>query len=238
MPSGWWSRTQVQQHRREPEHRVRDLSGSERDVGRQREERSVRERVPVDQHQLRHVVQPMDESRDVSGEPRRIGRRSSGCATRRSASLRGDVLDGAAAPAIRTCCVRIVKHDRAGLGQPRAASGARSAATAPRAGSPTSATADGSGANSSPRLVDRPVPALHHRRRPQPIEERVDLLRELVLVARYRPVDRRGRRPILSAQAANGRGSTRTPPPAPAARPRPAAGRTDPPARSRPRPRR
>ena len=60
---------EVQQHRREPVDRVGDLSRRQRDVGRQGEERSVRQRVPVDQHQLCHSTQPMDESRDVSGVP-------------------------------------------------------------------------------------------------------------------------------------------------------------------------
>ena len=40
---------EVDEHRREPEHRVRDLPGGRRHVGRQREEGAVGERVPVDQ---------------------------------------------------------------------------------------------------------------------------------------------------------------------------------------------
>jgi hypothetical protein len=46
---------QVDQHRGEPEHRVGDLTSRGRHVGGQGEERAIRQRVPVDQHQLRHA---------------------------------------------------------------------------------------------------------------------------------------------------------------------------------------
>jgi hypothetical protein len=42
------------QHRREPVHGVRHRARLGREVGRQREERPVRERVPVEQQQFRH----------------------------------------------------------------------------------------------------------------------------------------------------------------------------------------
>ncbi len=45
---------QVQQHRREPVDRVRDLARRQRDVSRKGKEGAVGERVPVDQHHLRH----------------------------------------------------------------------------------------------------------------------------------------------------------------------------------------
>jgi hypothetical protein len=45
---------QVDEHRREAEHGVGHLARRRRHVGRQREERPVRERVPVDEHQLGH----------------------------------------------------------------------------------------------------------------------------------------------------------------------------------------
>ena len=42
---------QVDEHRREPEHRVGDLPGGGGHVGRQGEERAVGQRVPVDEHE-------------------------------------------------------------------------------------------------------------------------------------------------------------------------------------------
>ena len=47
---------QVEQHRREAEHGVGDLPRGRRHVRREGEERPVRQRVPVDQHQRRHAA--------------------------------------------------------------------------------------------------------------------------------------------------------------------------------------
>ena len=224
---------EVQQHRREPEHRVGHLPGSEGDVGRQREERSVRERVPVDQHQLCHCLQPMDESRDVSGEAGVLGRGHSGCATRRSASLRGDVRTVLQRPDLHLLRPDR-EHDRVGLGQP-----AQGLALAPQpeilrrdrgvgvrrrmrceqlaatrgssssgASSPPAAASDrGTCRPSSPARLRSEAPA---RGSPTPAA----------------PSCPRG---------ASATGSTRTPPPAPVVRRDPAAGRTDPPAPTAPR---
>ena len=52
MPSGVVLE-QVDQHRREPEHRVGDLPDGRGHVGRQGEEGAVGERVAVEQQQLR-----------------------------------------------------------------------------------------------------------------------------------------------------------------------------------------